>query len=127
ANSHVCRAVDVTIDNWRFHTTRTVRLNPSVLCEGVACQLLTEVFHHVVTLELSVYQHIDVQLFLKTDNVFGFFSDSLVVLFLSDYPFFKVGAPFTYIFSLRERTDSGGREFRKAEFLLLKSFTYGKW
>ena len=48
----------------RFHASGTVALNPAVLGEHVTIQLLSEVFDHVVTLRLTVDQHIQAQTLL---------------------------------------------------------------
>src|SRR5690606_6577958 len=109
---HIRRTVDIAVDNRRLHTARTVRLHPSVLRKSITGQLLSEVLHHVITLKLSVYQHVDIQLLLRADSAFGFFGDSFVVLFLGDDTFLQVRSPLTHVFCLWEGTDGSSRKRR---------------
>src|SRR5690606_15141754 len=43
--------------NWRLYATAAVTLDPTVLGEGEAGQLLSEVFHHVVPFKLPMDQY----------------------------------------------------------------------
>ena len=70
-DSNWVEASDISPDDWWFHPTHTVRLNPSVLTEEVARQVLTEVFNHVIALKFTVNQDIKVHFFLPFDPFIG--------------------------------------------------------
>ena len=72
-------ALYVAIDYWRLHAAGTVALNPSVLGEGEASQLLAEILHHIVALKLAVHQHIQSYFFLPFYALAGFLLQQLVV------------------------------------------------
>src|SRR4029453_4094761 len=55
-------ARDIAEDDWRAHVTRAVALHPAMLGEGIARELLAEILHHVVPLELPMDQHGDADL-----------------------------------------------------------------
>src|SRR5713226_10773883 len=56
---------DVAVDDRRLHVARAVGLHPAVLGERESLELLAEVLHHVVALELAVHEHIEAELFLQ--------------------------------------------------------------
>jgi hypothetical protein len=46
----------ITIDNWRLDAPRSVTLNPAIAGEGKAGKMLSEVFYHIISLKLTMYQ-----------------------------------------------------------------------
>ncbi len=63
-HSHRFFAGNVSPNDGRFYTSRTVGLHPRLLREQVAGELLAEILYHVVALVLTMYQHIQIQFFL---------------------------------------------------------------
>src|SRR5439155_5609909 len=53
---HRTRPGDVAKDDRRAHAARAIALNPAMLGEGVAGELLAEILDHVVALELAMHQ-----------------------------------------------------------------------
>ena len=92
-HGHRLLALHVAIDYWWFHAAGTVALNPSVLGEGKACQLLAEILHHVVALKLAVHQHIQSNLLLPFYAFSGFFLQQLIVFGSRNFALPELGTP----------------------------------
>src|SRR5216683_7608141 len=56
-HGHRMRTRHVAIDNRGTDTARTVALHPAMLGEVIARELLAEILHHVVALELAMNEH----------------------------------------------------------------------
>ena len=82
------------------NSPRTIALNPSVLCEDEAMQLLTKVLNHVIPFRLAVDQKIETDPFLESDDNLDFLLDELFVLVLGKLSFTKLGAGQTDFFGL---------------------------
>ena len=67
--------LNVAPDDWWLNATGPVGLYPTVLREEVTGQVLTEVFHHVVTLEFTVNQDVKADFFLPFDPFVDFSFD----------------------------------------------------
>ena len=67
-----------------MHSPRTVALNPTVLGEDEALELLAEVLNHVVTLGLAVDEEIEADTLLEAHDVLNLLLDELVVALLGD-------------------------------------------
>ena len=113
----------ITPDDRRLDATGAVGLNPSVLGEQEAVEVLAEIFDHVVTLELAVDQHVEADLLLLLDDGVDLGLDELVVGFLGDLALAQLGALGANLLGLGEGADGGGRQQRQAEGLALQGLT----
>ncbi len=100
--------------------TGAVGLDPSVLGEQEAVEVLAEIFDHVVTLELAVDQHVEADLLLLLDDGVDLGFDELVVGFLGDPALAQLGTLGANLLGLGEGADGGGRQQRQAEGLALQ-------
>ncbi len=56
---HRLRPRHVAEQDRRPDVARAVGLHPAMLGEGEACELLAEILHHVVALELAMHEHVE--------------------------------------------------------------------
>ena len=93
---------------WRLHAARAVGCTQPT-AEGIALQLLAEIFDHVVALGLAVHQHVQSQRFLLAHAAGDFRSASLPCLLLQlRSPALSWLRPGGFP-RLREGADGGGR------------------
>ena len=116
-------AGNVAPDDRGFDATGAVGLDPGVLGEQEAVEVLAEVFDHVVTLELAVDQHVEADLLLLLDDGVDLGLDELVVGFLGDLALAQLGTLGANLLGLGEGADGGGRQQRQAEGLALQGLT----
>src|SRR5258708_34098166 len=69
AHRHGTRTCHVAVDDGRADTERSIALHPALLCEQHPRELLSEVLDHITALELTMYQHIQADLFLEADHL----------------------------------------------------------
>ena len=112
-------AGNVAPDDRGLDATGAVGLDPSVLGEQEAVEVLAEIFDHVVTLEFAVDQHVEADLLLLLDDGVNLGLDELVVGFLGDLALAQLGTLGANLLGLGEGADSGGRQQRQAEGLAL--------
>lgn len=65
---HRMRARDITEENRRAHTARTITLHPTIRGGEITIELFREVLHHVIALWLTMDQHVQAQLFLALND-----------------------------------------------------------
>ena len=116
-------AGNVAPDDRGLDATGAVGLDPSVLGEQEAVEVLAEIFDHVVTLELAVDQHVEADLLLLLDDGVNLGFDELVVGFLGDLALAQLGTLGANLLGLGEGADGGGRQQRQAEGLALQGLT----
>lgn len=75
-----CRATNVTNNNRWLHAAGTVALYPTVLRKDKPVEVLAKVFHHVITLGLAMYQHIQSQTFLFNNGLPDMFRNARAVV-----------------------------------------------
>src|SRR6266566_811372 len=76
---HRPRSGHVAEDDRGLHVARAVRLHPAMLREREALELLAEVLHHVVALELAVHQHVEPDLLLEAERLADLLFDERLV------------------------------------------------
>src|SRR5712692_3415053 len=78
-HGHRLGARYVAVDDRRLHVAGAVGLHPAVLGEGEPLELLPEVLHHVVALELAVHEHVESQVFLDLERPLDLVLDKALV------------------------------------------------
>jgi hypothetical protein len=98
-----------------------------VLGEGEAGELLAEILHHVVALELAMHQHVEADVFLPAHGARGLVLQEHLVGGIAERAPGMGGAGIADIGGLRERADGRGRKTRqvKARVLNLRTFSEG--
>mmetsp|Transcript_39616 Transcript_39616/g.69194 ORF Transcript_39616/g.69194 Transcript_39616/m.69194 type:complete len:462 (-) Transcript_39616:376-1761(-) len=122
---HRLRAADVAEQDRRLDAARAVGLHPTELAEGVAVELLPEVFDHVVTLGLAVHQHVQFQLFLLAHAALDLGPHRGLVAQVVQAAGLKFAARVADFGGLREGADSGCRVRRQLEESRLLGRTIG--
>jgi hypothetical protein len=79
-------------------------LNPTILGENKAMELLSKVLNHVIPLRLAVDQEVNTDPLLETNYRLDFLLDELFVLFLSDFLLVELRTSRTDFFSLLNPT-----------------------
>src|SRR5260221_14043843 len=95
-----------------FHVARPIALYPAVLGKGEAVKLFAEILHHIVPLELTVGEHVQVNALLQIYGRADFRLDELIVLCLGPFASFSPRASSADFRGLWKRADDGGREKR---------------
>ncbi|MNG98678.1 hypothetical protein D3C79_578280 [compost metagenome] len=67
-----------------------------------AIEVLTEVFHHVITLGFAVHQHVQAQTFLFNDRLFDVLANAGSVIVAVQTPLFEIQAQAADFGGLRE-------------------------
>ena len=115
---HGLWARNVTDDDWWTGATGTVGLYPAVFGDHETVEKLREVLHHVVTLWLAVYQHVDAQVFLQLDHGSDLAAQLFDVLLVGELAGAVIGTRTTDLLGLWERTNGGGWQLRQTQFIL---------
>ena len=102
------RAADIADDHRRFDAAGAVALYPAVLRENKAVQVFAEVFHHIVTLGFTVYQHVQPQSLLLNDRLLNVFGDAGAVAVSIEIALFEVQTQAADLGGLGEGADGGG-------------------
>lgn len=97
------RAADIGDNDGGADVAGTIALNPCILGENKALELLSEVLNHVVTLGLSVNQEVQADLLLEADNCLNLLLDELLVLLLGNFALSKLSTSLTNLFGLLHR------------------------
>ena len=119
ADGHGSGTADVRDNDGGTNVARAERLNPGVLGEDEAVEELTEVLNHVVTLGLTVDEHVEVEGLLLLNDHLDLVLEELLVLLLGDLGLGEAGTVLADLLGLRERADGGGGEDGEVEVLLL--------
>ena len=90
-----------------------------MLREGKAGELLAEILHHVVALELAMNEHVEANLFLPAHGARGFFAQEALVGGSVDDILPMVGTRLAHLRCLRERPDGRCRIGRQTELAAL--------
>ncbi len=83
-------------------------MHPAVLGKDEAVQVFTEIFHHVVTLGLTVHQHVQTQTFLLDDRLPDMFRNAGAVVIRIQVALFEVQPQAADLGRLREGADGCG-------------------
>jgi hypothetical protein len=75
-----------------------------VLGKNEAVKLLAEVLNHIIAFGLSVHQQVKADFLLEANDIFNFFFDKVLVLFLSDFLLSKLGTLNSDFFGLLRQT-----------------------
>ena len=79
---------------------RAIALDPGILREDKAMQLLSEILYHVVSLRFSVNKEVQADFFLESNDGLDFFLNELFVLCFGDFTLAKLGTSLTNFFRL---------------------------
>ena len=101
--------------------TRTVGLNPTVAGGCEAVEVLGEVLNHVVTLSLTVNQHVQAQLLLQLDDRGNLVTQEAVQLLGGNLARTSLRTAAANLSSLGEGTDGGGRQLRQVQVSLSRA------
>src|SRR5260221_5932009 len=93
-----------------FHVARPIALYPAILGKGEAVKLFAEILHHIVPLELTMGEHIQVNALLQIYCRTNLRLDELIVLQLGPFASFSSRASSADFLGLRKRADDGGME-----------------
>ena len=85
-------------------------------CETI--EILSEVLNHVVTLSLTVNQHVQVQILLQCDDRSNLVTQEAVQLLSGNLARTNLRTVAANLSGLRERTNSGGRQLRQVQISL---------
>ncbi len=118
-------AGNVAPDDRGLDATGAVGLDPSVLGEQEAVEVLAEIFDHVVTLEFAVHEHVKSDLLLMPDAGVDLRLHEVVVFGLGDFALAQSGAFGAHFLGLREGSDGGGRQQWQVQRLPLCLLTFG--
>jgi hypothetical protein len=78
-------------------------LDPRILREDEALELLAEVLHHIVALRLSVNENVESNLLLEADHSLDLVLDELLVLLLRDLALGELGTSLTNLLGLLQK------------------------
>ena len=101
---------DIVDDDGRANISRAVALNPTVLGENKAIELLAKVLDHVVPFRFTVDKKIETDFLLDSNNVLDLLLDERLVLLFSDLALVQLGTSITDLLSLGEGSNGGGGE-----------------
>ena len=71
--------------------------------------MLAKVFHHVITLGLTMHQHIQTQTFLLNNGLLDMFCNARTIVVGVEITLFEIQTQGTDFCGLRERANRGGR------------------
>ena len=107
-------AGDIAPHDRGLDATSAIGLDPGVLGEQEAVEILAEVLDHVVTLEFAMDQHIEADLLLFADDGVDLRCDELVIGLLGYFALAQLGALGANLLGLGEGADGGGWQLRQA-------------
>jgi len=114
---------DVLDNNRRAGVAAAVGLDPAILGESEAVELLREILDHVRAFWFSMDKDVEANSFLDADAIADVFVDFLVVLLFADLSLAELEADGTQLGHLGEAANARGPELRKIQLSCLQSET----